>query len=68
MVAGIRTPQHLDSMKSCMPEAYKELVENCEILEKHYKDMMVMFYIIRMLLLIMLFANFLKLFSVLISK
>lgn len=28
-------------MKSCMPEAYKELVENCEILEKHYKDMMV---------------------------
>ncbi|KAE8660103.1 Pyruvate [Hibiscus syriacus] len=23
-----------------MPEAYKELVENCEILERHYKDMM----------------------------
>lgn len=28
-------------MKECMPEAYKELVENCEILERHYKDMMV---------------------------
>lgn len=24
-----------------MPDAYKELVENCEILERHYKDMMV---------------------------
>lgn len=28
-------------MKKCMAEAYKELVENCEILEAHYKDMMV---------------------------
>lgn len=40
VVAGIRTPQDLDTMKRCMPEAYKELVENCEILERHYKDMM----------------------------
>ncbi|KAM7259561.1 hypothetical protein ACFE04_015302 [Oxalis oulophora] len=40
VVAGIRTPQDLDTMKNVMPEAYKELVENCEILEKHYKDMM----------------------------
>ncbi|PHT60125.1 Pyruvate, phosphate dikinase, chloroplastic [Capsicum baccatum] len=40
VVAGIRTPQDLDTMKKCMPEAYRELVENCEILEKHYKDMM----------------------------
>ncbi|RXH80316.1 hypothetical protein DVH24_041463 [Malus domestica] len=40
VVAGIRTPEDLDTMKNCMPEAYKELVENCEILEKHYKDMM----------------------------
>ncbi|KAK6117349.1 hypothetical protein DH2020_048940 [Rehmannia glutinosa] len=40
VVAGIRTPQDLDTMKNCMPEAYKELVENCEILEQHYKDMM----------------------------
>lgn len=40
VVAGIRTPQDLDTMKKCMPEAYRELVENCEILERHYKDMM----------------------------
>ncbi|KAL1148371.1 hypothetical protein V6Z11_A10G121700 [Gossypium hirsutum] len=40
VVAGIRTPEDLDTMKSYMPEAYKELVENCEILERHYKDMM----------------------------
>lgn len=40
VVAGIRTPEDLDTMKSCMPEAYRELVENCEILERHYKDMM----------------------------
>ncbi|CAA3021781.1 pyruvate, phosphate dikinase, chloroplastic [Olea europaea subsp. europaea] len=40
VVAGIRTPEDLDSMKNCMPEAYKELVENCKILEAHYKDMM----------------------------
>lgn len=40
VVAGIRTPENLDAMKSSMPDAYKELVENCEILERHYKDMM----------------------------
>ncbi|KAK4477975.1 hypothetical protein RD792_017240 [Penstemon davidsonii] len=40
VVAGIRTPEDIDAMKNCMPEAYKELVENCEILEQHYKDMM----------------------------
>ena len=41
VVAGIRTPEELDTMKSYMPGAYKELVQNCEILERHYKDMMV---------------------------
>ncbi|XP_074268713.1 pyruvate, phosphate dikinase, chloroplastic-like isoform X1 [Silene latifolia] len=40
VVAGIRTPEDLDTMKDCMPEAYRELVDNCEILERHYKDMM----------------------------
>ncbi|WCJ23628.1 Pyruvate phosphate dikinase chloroplastic [Euphorbia peplus] len=40
VVAGIRTPEDLDTMKNCMPEAYNELVENCKILEHHYKDMM----------------------------
>ncbi|KAF9607132.1 hypothetical protein IFM89_032354 [Coptis chinensis] len=40
VVAGIRTPEDLDVMKQSMPGAYEELVENCEILEGHYKDMM----------------------------
>ncbi|KAI0489448.1 hypothetical protein KFK09_029291 [Dendrobium nobile] len=40
VVAGIRTPEDLDTMKLRMPEAYNELVENCSILERHYKDMM----------------------------
>ncbi|PIN07985.1 Pyruvate, phosphate dikinase [Handroanthus impetiginosus] len=40
VVAGIRTPQDIEMMKNSLPEAYKELVENCEILERHYKDMM----------------------------
>ncbi|KAL6609990.1 hypothetical protein ACP70R_039959 [Stipagrostis hirtigluma subsp. patula] len=39
VVAGIRTPEDLDAMKQQMPEAYDELVENCRILESHYKDM-----------------------------
>ena len=41
VVAGIRTPEDLDAMRDQMPEAYVELVENCKILESHYKDMMV---------------------------
>ncbi|XP_023635616.1 pyruvate, phosphate dikinase 1, chloroplastic isoform X1 [Capsella rubella] len=40
VVAGIRTPEDLDTMKRVMPQAYAELVENCNILERHYKDMM----------------------------
>ncbi|EMS52969.1 Pyruvate, phosphate dikinase 1, chloroplastic [Triticum urartu] len=40
VVAGIRTPEDLDAMRDHMPEAYAELVENCDILESHYKEMM----------------------------
>ncbi|EOY06323.1 Pyruvate orthophosphate dikinase isoform 1 [Theobroma cacao] len=40
VVSGNRTPEDLDTMKSHMPEPYKELVMNCKILEQHYKDMM----------------------------
>jgi pyruvate,orthophosphate dikinase len=39
VVAGIRTPKHIDDMKHDLPEAYKELVKIYELLEKHYKDM-----------------------------
>eukprot|EP00244_Chara_vulgaris_P004307 TRINITY_DN1854_c0_g1_i1.p1 TRINITY_DN1854_c0_g1~~TRINITY_DN1854_c0_g1_i1.p1 ORF type:complete len:888 (-),score=225.38 TRINITY_DN1854_c0_g1_i1:497-3160(-) len=40
VVAGIRTPEPIDAMKEKLPAAYEELVQNCEILERHYKDMM----------------------------
>uniref|UniRef100_A0A0E0HE99 Pyruvate, phosphate dikinase n=2 Tax=Oryza nivara TaxID=4536 RepID=A0A0E0HE99_ORYNI len=40
VVAGIRTPEDLDAMRDHMPEPYEELVENCKILESHYKEMM----------------------------
>lgn len=39
VVAGIRTPQPIDELAEIMPEVYKQLMEVCEKLEKHYKDM-----------------------------
>jgi pyruvate, orthophosphate dikinase len=39
VVAGIRTPLHLDDMQKTMPEVYKELNAIRLQLEKHYKDM-----------------------------
>jgi len=39
VVAGIRTPKHIDDMKNDLPEAYEELVKIYDLLEKHYKDM-----------------------------
>jgi len=39
VVAGIRTPKHIDEMKNDLPKAYGELVKIYEILEKHYSDM-----------------------------
>jgi hypothetical protein len=41
VVAGIRTPEDIDTMRQALPDAYKELLENCNILESHYKEMMV---------------------------
>lgn len=41
VVAGIRTPEDIDTMRRALPDAYKELLENCDILESHYKEMMV---------------------------
>ena len=38
VVAGIRTPKPVDSMKSEMPDSYKQLVKTCNQLEKHYKE------------------------------
>ena len=39
VVAGIRTPQDISSLKDVMPKAYDEFVEITYILENHYKDM-----------------------------
>ena len=39
VVAGIRTPQPLDELKSAMPEVFTELNTIRLQLEKHYKDM-----------------------------
>lgn len=40
VVAGIRTPKKLKELSREMPEAYEELLEIFERLEKHYRDMM----------------------------
>ncbi len=39
VVAGIRTPQSIETLKEVMPECYDEFVKICGILEDHYKDM-----------------------------
>src|SRR5574344_1059835 len=39
VVAGVRTPQSIDTLKDVSPQAYDDFVKTCEILEKHYKDM-----------------------------
>jgi len=39
VVAGIRTPKHLESLKEDNEIAYKELLAIFQRLEKHYKDM-----------------------------
>ena len=39
VVAGVRTPEHIDHLKQVMPEVYDQFVEICGILENHYKDM-----------------------------
>ena len=39
VVAGIRTPQSIDTLKDVMPECYEEFQRICNILENHYHDM-----------------------------
>ena len=39
VVAGVRTPQHIDQLKEVMPEVYEQFVQICSTLENHYKDM-----------------------------
>ncbi|XJZ25747.1 pyruvate, phosphate dikinase [Bacillota bacterium Lsc_1132] len=39
VVAGIRTPQPIATLKDEMPEVYQQFAETCHRLEQHYKDM-----------------------------
>ncbi len=39
VVAGIRTPQPIESLKEIMPQVYEQFEKNSKILEMHYKDM-----------------------------
>ncbi len=39
VVAGVRTPQHIDQLKEVMPEVYEQFVNICNTLENHYRDM-----------------------------
>jgi pyruvate,orthophosphate dikinase len=38
VVAGIRTPKHIEELKKEMPEVYNQFKEVAEKLEKHYRD------------------------------
>ena len=39
VVAGVRTPMHINEMADKFPEAFKEFNEVCKTLENHYRDM-----------------------------
>lgn len=39
VVAGIRTPDFIDTLGEKIPEAYSQLVDICQRLEAHFKDM-----------------------------
>jgi len=39
VVAGIRTPKHIDTLNETMPEVYKQFVNIAKTLEDHYRDM-----------------------------
>ncbi|MEW8988121.1 MAG: PEP-utilizing enzyme, partial [Bacillus sp. (in: firmicutes)] len=39
VVAGIRTPQPIATLKAELPGVFKQFAETCNLLEKHYKEM-----------------------------
>ena len=39
VVAGIRTPQDISTLKDVMPECYEQFQNICNVLENHYHDM-----------------------------
>jgi len=44
VVAGIRTPLHIDALKEKMPDVYNQFVKTITEMEGHYKDMQDMEY------------------------
>ena len=44
VVAGIRTPFHIDELKKRMPEVYEQFASTIKKMEAHYKDMQDMEY------------------------
>ncbi len=39
VVAGIRTPKHIDTLKETDPKAYEDFIKYSTLLEEHYRDM-----------------------------
>ncbi len=39
VVAGVRTPMHIQEMSEKFPEAFEQFKKVCETLEEHYRDM-----------------------------
>ncbi len=39
VVAGVRTPMHIDEMAKLFPEAFEQFKQVCSTLENHYRDM-----------------------------
>ena len=39
VVAGIRTPQKIETLQQVMPEVYEQFVNIAQTLENHYRDM-----------------------------
>ena len=39
VVAGIRTPLHIDELKRRMPEVYEQFMKTIKLMENHYRDM-----------------------------
>lgn len=39
VVAGIRTPLHIDELQKRMPDVYAQFVKTIKLMEAHYKDM-----------------------------
>ena len=39
VVAGIRTPLHIDELQRRMPDVYKQFMDTIKLMENHYRDM-----------------------------